>query len=165
MRRARDAGLLLVPQVDAGLVADLRRGGQAGEDRLPGPDDRVLGVPGQAGAVEVRQVIVEDARLGRLAGDHVPDRLIQASGDQVPAGQVHCGGPGQHLGQRARAVQGRLEGGHLLVDGKPSGIHVTSLECEAASRRRVLPGTTGWARLQCPAEPAETAWLAGRRPR
>ena len=85
------------------------------------------------------------------------DRLRQASGDQVPAGQVHCGGPGQHLGQRALAVQGRLEGGHLLAGGKPSSIHVTSLECEAASRRRVPPGKTGWARLQCPAEPAETA--------
>ena len=49
-----------------------------GSQRRPGdrPDHRILGVPGQVGAVEVGEVIVENARLGRLAGDHVQHRLI-----------------------------------------------------------------------------------------
>src|SRR5437762_3192508 len=91
VRRASDAELLLVPQVDAGLVADLYRGGQVAEHLVPGLDDRVLGGPGQVRAVVVGEVVVEDARLRRLAGDHVPHRLVQAPRDQVPAGQVQRG--------------------------------------------------------------------------
>lgn len=120
VRRAPDAELLLVPQVDAGLVADLHRGGQTCEQLVPGPDDRVLGVPGQVRGVEVGEVVVEDARLRRLAADHVPHRLVQAPRDQVPAGQVQRGRPGQHLGQRAVAAQRLLEPRQLLVEGKPS---------------------------------------------
>jgi hypothetical protein len=47
VRRAGQAELLLILQVHAGLVTDLHRGGQPGEDLLPGLDDRVLGIPGQ----------------------------------------------------------------------------------------------------------------------
>jgi len=36
VRRARDAELRLVPQVNAGLVADLHRGRQPGEGPVPG---------------------------------------------------------------------------------------------------------------------------------
>ena len=55
--------------------------GRAGHRRARTPcgDDRALGVPGQIRAVEIGQVVVEDARLGRLAGDDVPYRLIQAA--------------------------------------------------------------------------------------
>ena len=60
-----DAEFLLVPQVDAGLVADLDRYGEPGEDLVAGLDHRVLGVPGQVSVVEVGQVVVEDARLRR----------------------------------------------------------------------------------------------------
>src|SRR5260370_8535646 len=94
MRVAGYAELLLVPQVHSGLVADLDRDGQVSEDLAPGPDHRVFSVPGQVGAVEVGEVIVENACLGWLAGDHVPDGLIEAPGAQVPSGQAHPRGPG-----------------------------------------------------------------------
>ena len=61
----------------------------ASEDRLPSPDDHILGLPRQVRAVEAGQVIAEDAGLGRLASDHVPHRLMQAAGDQVPVRQGH----------------------------------------------------------------------------
>src|ERR1700753_1747680 len=59
VRTAVDAVLLHVPQMHPGLVADLDRHGQVTEALLPGLDDRVLGRPGQVGAVEVDQVVVE----------------------------------------------------------------------------------------------------------
>lgn len=49
--------------------------------------------------------------------------LVEAPGDQVPAGQVHGGGPGEHLGQRAVAAQRRPEVCHLFIDRKLPGSH------------------------------------------
>src|SRR5258707_47082 len=63
VRWAGHPELLLVPQVNPGLVADLDRGWQPGEHRVPSLDDRVLGVPGQVRAIEVGQVVVQDAGL------------------------------------------------------------------------------------------------------
>jgi Formate/nitrite transporter len=53
VRRARDTELLLVPQVYAGLVADLDRGRQTGEDLVPGADHGVLRLPRQVRRIEV----------------------------------------------------------------------------------------------------------------
>ena len=92
MRGARDAELLLVPEVDPCLVPDLDRGGDAAEDFASRLDDRVLGLPGQVRRVEVAEVVVQDPGLGRLAGDPVPDGLVEAPGEQVPAREVQAGG-------------------------------------------------------------------------
>src|SRR5262249_11964152 len=115
------------------------------EDLVPGPDDRVLRLPGKVGAIEVGQVVVEDARLGRLAGDRVPDRLIEAPGDQVPAGQVHPGRPGQHLGQRAVTPPCRPELRQLLLDWKLPGAHARFVP-PSADAARPPTETTGPAR-------------------
>jgi hypothetical protein len=76
----QDAELLLVPKVHPGLVADLNRRRQASEDLAASLDDRILRVLGQVGIVEVGQVVVENARLGQLAGDHVPDSKDMGQG-------------------------------------------------------------------------------------
>ena len=114
--------------------------GRAGQRRSrPRPDDRVLRVPGKVGVIEVGEVVVEDPRIGRLAGDDVPDRLIEASGDQIPARQVHARRPGQHLGQRAVTAQSRPEMRQLLLDRKLPGPHAGFLPPWADAAR--LPPT------------------------
>jgi len=62
--RARRAVLLLVPEMNPCLVADLHFGGDITEGVFRGLDHRVLGVPGEVLGVEVEQVIVLDA-VGR----------------------------------------------------------------------------------------------------
>jgi hypothetical protein len=64
-----------------------------------------------------RRVVVEDARLWRLAGDDVPHRLIQASRDQVPVRKSQRSCPGQHLDQRGAARYQRPEANQLLIQG------------------------------------------------
>src|SRR6266571_1572952 len=156
MWRAWHLEILLVPQVHARLVADLDRGGQVAEDPVPGLDDRVLGFPGQVGAVKVGQVVVENARLRRLPGYHVPYRLAQAPGGQVPLRQVKSGRPGKHLRQRRVAHHRGPQVRHLLVDGQPADAHGTGpisaargrpAAAEAAGRPLSATAGNGWIRL------------------
>ena len=112
--------ILLVPQVHARLIADLDRGGQVTEEPKALLNDRVFCVPGQVRVVEIGQVVVEDARLWRLAGDDVSQRLIQASRDQVPVRKSQRSCPGQHLDQRGVARHRRPEASQLLIEGKPA---------------------------------------------
>jgi len=121
--------------VHAGLVADLDRGGQVTEQRAARLDDGVLGLPGQIGGIEIGQVVVQDARLGRLPGHDVPHRLTQASGHHIPARQAYDSRPGQHLSQRLVTQQDRLERGHLDIHREPAEIHGHGVYQHPASER------------------------------
>ncbi len=117
--------------VHARLIADLDRGGQVTEEPAAFLDDRVLGLPGQVRAVVIGQVVVEDARLGRLAGDDVPHRLIQAARDQVPVRKSEHRCPGKHLDQRGIARQKRPQASQLLIEGEPAVTHDSGLPSPA----------------------------------
>lgn len=78
--------------MDPGLVADLDRADATRERRGRASQDRVLGFPGQVGIVEVDQVVIADAVPARPPGQSVPDRLVQAAGDEAPLRQGEVAG-------------------------------------------------------------------------
>ena len=96
----------LEPQMDAGLVADLDHGPQGWFEGGGGAaDDGVLGVPGEIGAIEIGEIIVFHAVLGRPAGEVVPDRLIDGAGEHHPVGQVQITGDGEDAHQAGRRAK------------------------------------------------------------
>lgn len=97
--------------MDPGLVADLDRADALREHGGGTAQDRVLGLPGQVGLVEVDQVIVADAVPARPAGQMIPDRLVEAAGDEAPLRQGEIAGLRQ---ERHQVGVGPDDGGETV---------------------------------------------------
>jgi hypothetical protein len=89
--------VVLVPEVDPGLVADLDVDAEVAEDPARSADDLVLGLPREVRRVVVDDVVVADAPLGVVAVEDVPDGLEQRAGREVAVGEVEDGQPVEDL--------------------------------------------------------------------
>ncbi len=119
--RTGDPEVRLIPEVHPGLVADLDRHRQAGEDLLRRLDGPVLGLPAQVAGLEVRQVVVPDALVGRPRAEDVLDRLGHATGCQVAPRQPEPAGTAQHLEENRALAEDAMEDVDLLIEGEPVG--------------------------------------------
>lgn len=73
---------------------------------------------------QASEIVVENSRRGRLAGNHIPEGLIHTSGNEVPVREVHHRRASEHFGQCAIAAQSSPEMPHLLIDGQLPDAHV-----------------------------------------
>jgi len=80
--------MVLEPEMDAGLVADLDRQRQMREDDSAMADMNILGLPGEVRAVEIEQVDILDTIAGGAAGQVVTDAVVERAGNQHPLWQV-----------------------------------------------------------------------------
>jgi hypothetical protein len=77
--RAGLAEFLRIPQMHPRLVADLDRQRQPFEIARRPTNDSILGLVGQVAVIEVEQVHIPDAVARRLAGQMVPDGIIESA--------------------------------------------------------------------------------------
>jgi hypothetical protein len=70
-------------------------------------DHDVLGVVGNIGAVEIADIVIPDAVIGRAPGQMVQHPLIDRTGHHQPIGQSKHPHPAQHTHQRWRGGDDR----------------------------------------------------------
>lgn len=107
--------MVLVPQVDARLIADLYRAWTVGEASRGSLDHPIFGIPAEVRGVEVGEVVVPDALAGWASGDHVPDCLGDAAGGKVPVRQRQPARSLEHLHEPLVLVEDGLERVDLRV--------------------------------------------------
>ena len=79
----RNAELLGIPEVDAGLIPDLDIDTEVREGRRATADYQVLSIPAEVVEVTVKDIVVGDA-VGRREPTHmVPDSLTEAACGEV----------------------------------------------------------------------------------
>src|SRR5206468_2259952 len=78
--RVRNAKFFRIPEVDAALVAELDTRVDIRQASGCATDGGIFRRPGCVG-IEIEDVVILDAVVGRTPGEAVPDGLEQASGD------------------------------------------------------------------------------------
>ena len=76
-----------IPEVHAGLIADLYIDAQVGERPRATPDNLVLPLPTEVAEVAIEDVVVGDAMGRWKPTDVVPDGLTEASGSDIAVRQ------------------------------------------------------------------------------
>ena len=79
--------LLLIPEMDARLIAWLDAIANVGHASRNAPDDRILGLERGVG-IEIEDVIVLDAVAWRSSGAHIPNGLEHRTRHQPGVGEA-----------------------------------------------------------------------------
>jgi hypothetical protein len=132
VRRARDAELGLVPEMNSGFVADLDHGVDITEHLCDAGDRLVLSFPAEVRAVEVVDVVVDDPSRRMAVTEDVPCCLKQRSGRQPAIREPHHRHAIEDRGHHGIAPYEPLEGLELNGHRRVLEVHAVIVTAAAA---------------------------------